>query len=71
MWKIPVALWRMSGLAWPLFPGMLDVAMEMHLWEAQAGNLEMLPLPWAMEAFHLLEGEMPPPFPKQSPLSFE
>lgn len=39
------------------------VAMEMHLWEAQI--LEILPPPQATEAFHLLEEELPPPFPKQ------
>ena len=41
------------------------VAMEMHLWEALVWTLEMLPPPQDTEAFHLLEEETPPPFPKQ------
>lgn len=46
----------------PVFRDVGKVAMEMHMWGARAGNLEMLPLPEATEASHLVEEVTPPPF---------
>lgn len=58
MWKLVEVCISLA----PVFRDVGKIAMEMHVWGAQAGNLERLPLPEAMEASHLVGEETPPPF---------